>query len=273
MKTKLTSQLLAITGILLLFPFSPAAADPPRKVLTEVAANHQAEKTSYKETLQGQEGLQRKADSEPLNRPIYRPPLRGAPAGRVAGGSRGAAGETAPFLCTLVPEHVGLTVSSQPLLSFFLARSTDLPVEFTVIEYHGISPLVEVRLAQPLKAGIHTINLADYGRKLKPGIRYKWFVVLIPDEQHRAKDILAAGGIERVAFQNDLQAKLSRADAARAAAIYAETGIWYDALASLTRAIAGAPGDQALVKERAFLLQQVGLLEAAGYEIGRVDQN
>jgi hypothetical protein len=41
----------------------------------------------------------------------------------------------------------------------------------------------------------------------------------------------------------------------------------------LTRAIAGAPGDQALVKERAFLLQQVGLLEAAGYEIGRIDQN
>ncbi|RLC24465.1 MAG: hypothetical protein DRH56_06625, partial [Deltaproteobacteria bacterium] len=86
-------------------------------------------------------------------------------------------------------------------------------------------------------------------------------------------DILAAGGIERVAFQNDLKKKIQAANAVEAASIYAETGIWYDALTSLSSAIAKNPGDNDLVRERAFLLEQIGLSEAARYENQRSLRN
>src|SRR4051794_27821202 len=41
--------------------------------------------------------------------PVYQPPMRGAPSGRVGGGTRGAAGGM-PTLDVLAPDHVGLTL-------------------------------------------------------------------------------------------------------------------------------------------------------------------
>jgi len=266
MKTQLRDLCLIIAGILLLFPFAAAAsADHPQATIS-VAANRQANNTNCKESLHG------KDLPKSQRMPVYRPPLRGAPAGRVAGGTRGVA-DAVPFLCTLVPEHVGLTVSAEPLLCFFLQEATNFPLEFTIIEHHGISPLVETQIAPPLSAGIHVVCLADYGKQLKQGVKYKWFVALIPDEQHRAKDVLAAGGIERVIFQDDLKRKLKLADAAEISSIYAETGIWYDALANLSRAIVADPGNKGLVQQRAFLLEQVGLSAAAQYESKRFGNN
>ena len=266
MKTQIRNLCWIIAGILLLFPFSAAAAENHSQSTISVAANRSANISNCKETLHGKEL------PKSQNMPVYRPPLRGAPAGRVAGGTRGAA-DAVPFLCTLVPEHVGLTVSPEPVLCFFLEEATNFPLEFTIIEHHGISPLVETRIAPPLSAGIHLVRLTDYGKQLKQGVKYKWFVALIPDEEHRAKDVLAAGAIERVAFQDDLRQKLKQADAVAISSIYAETGIWYDALAHLSREIAQNPGDKGLVRQRAFLLEQVGLSEVARYESKRIQQN
>ena len=264
MKTKLINPVLIMAGIILFLPFLSRAEDHPLPPVNVVAANH------TNATPDCQQTLQREKVARPSEMPVYRPPLRGAPVGRVAGGTRGTGG-AAPFLCTLVPNHVGLTVSGQPALYFFLAGAAKYPLEFTLIERHGINPLVEARFAPPLQAGIHTLCLENYGKKLEVGVRYKWFVALIPDEEHRAGDILAAGEIERVAFQDKLKNRLNHVDAATAATIYAENGIWYDALASLSQAISSHPANRKLVRERAFLLEQVGLDKVARYEKQRLD--
>ena len=47
--------------------------------------------------------------------PVYKPPLRGAPGGRVGGGTRGT-GREAFILSVLAPAHTGLTSSEQPVL-------------------------------------------------------------------------------------------------------------------------------------------------------------
>ena len=158
--------------------------------------------------------------SKPKKMPIYRPPLRGAPSGRVAGGTRGL-GEDIPQLCALVPEHVGLTVNEQPRLYYFLSGPSALPLEFTVTERQAVYPLVEARIHPPQTAGIHAIDLADYDKQLKAGVQYRWFIALVPDDEHRAKDILASGAIELVAASEGLQAKLTQAGDAEAAYIYA----------------------------------------------------
>ena len=203
--------------------------------------------------------------SKPKKMPIYRPPLRGAPSGRVAGGTRGL-GEDIPQLCALVPEHVGLTVNEQPRLYYFLSGPSALPLEFTVTERQAVYPLVEARIHPPQTAGIHAIDLADYDKQLKSGVQYRWFIALVPDDEHRAKDILASGAIELVAASEGLKAKLKQTGDAEAAYIYAEAGFWYDALAAVSVEIAEDQGNRDLFRQRASLLEQVGLLEASQYE-------
>ena len=54
-------------------------------------------------------------------------------------------------------------------------------------------------------------------------------------------------------------------DAARASA-YAQAGIWYDALDAISNAIEANPNDASLKEQRAALLKQVGLSQAAALD-------
>src|SRR5437867_13335867 len=48
--------------------------------------------------------------------PVYKPPLRGAPGGRVGGGTRGTQERDIFVLSVLAPDHTGLTTREQPSL-------------------------------------------------------------------------------------------------------------------------------------------------------------
>jgi len=192
--------------------------------------------------------------------PTYRPPLRGAPGGRVGGGTRGTGRETF-VLSVLAPDHTGLTVSEQPSLYWFISSPSTFPVEVTVVDPRATQPIFETRIPPPVQAGAHRIRLADHGVRLTPGIAYRWYVAVVPDSGRRSKDILAGGAMERVALPESLGAKLSQADKATVPFLYAEAGIWYDALAALSELIEAAPNDPALLRQRAALMAQVGLPE------------
>ena len=286
MQTIAKSQWLVVVALALLIPLTVVAAEKQKSSpeMQTIKAS-QTHSTTYKANKKPVNNVDSKGAlpnnrssalqkqhnrlSKPENMPIYRPPLRGAPAGRVAGGTRGF-NKKSPYLCTLVPEHVGLTIEAQPCLYYFLATETDFPIEFTIIEKDAVYPLLETRMRPPHTAGIHAVCLTDYGKHLERGIQYKWFVALIPDEEHRSKDILAAGAIELVAVSPGLKEILQKANNIEAASVYAEKGIWYDALSSLSATVEKKPNDKLLAKQRAFLLEQVGLPEAARYESRRL---
>jgi hypothetical protein len=203
-----------------------------------------------------------KKNAAAIRMPIYRPPLRGAPVGRLGGGSRGAGSEM-PVIVALVPEHVGLTVQEQASVYWYLSKSTDHFVEFTLIDDQSIQPILEKRFGPPVQSGIHRVRLADDDVSLLPGKQYRWFVALVSDPEHRAKDIIAGGGIELVALPETIRSRLSRADKTEAPGIYAEAGIWYDALTAISTLIDATPRDAALRGKRAFLLEQVGLSDVS----------
>jgi hypothetical protein len=123
-------------------------------------------------------------------------------------------------------------------------------------------PLLELRIDPPVSAGFHKVRLADHGVRLAPGISYQWYVAVVPDSGRRSKDILAGGSIERVSAPDGLPAKLSRASKTDMPSLYAEAGLWYDAVAALGELIDQTPTDRTLVEQRAALLRQVGLPEA-----------
>jgi hypothetical protein len=189
--------------------------------------------------------------------PVYNPPSRGAPGGRIGGGTRG--GGNIFVLSVLAPDHSAFTTSEQPSLYWFISKPTALPIELTVMDSQGIKPLLETKLPSPAEPGIQRVRLADYNVHLAPGAAYRWFVAVVPDADRRSKDILAGGAIERVDLQEDVKAKLAQASDKEVPFVYAQAGLWYDALKSISDLIDASPQNQELRNERTALLKQVGL--------------
>ncbi len=177
--------------------------------------------------------------------PVYQPPARGKPRGRVGGGTRGA-GSALPALVALVPEHTGETVSAQPSLFFALGSlpPEDEKLVFTLTNDESAEPLVEAELARPEAPGIQRIDLARFGVELRIGLEYEWSVALALDPARRSRDQLTVGWIERAEPPAGLAANDPRA--------LARAGFWYDAFASASADL------------RATLLRDAGLGAVAG---------
>ena len=199
--------------------------------------------------------------SPPAGMPIYKPPRRGAPVGRVAGGTRGILDEYPSILCVITPDHTALTIQDQPQLYWFLRELTHYSIELTIIEEQAIFPLLETRLAAPERPGIQSIRLTDFGIHLTKDIVYKWFIAIVPDPNRRSKDVLAWGAVRYMEIPDELKEKLLQYDRVTALNIYASAGIWYDAFAAISQLIKASANDDDLIKKRNALLEQIGLLE------------
>ena len=183
-------------------------------------------------------------------------------AARVTGGSRGS-GDAAVTLDVLTPDETGLTTQEQPSLFWYQSKPAKARFELTIMEEDAVKPVFETNFERASKAGIQRLRLADQGVKLAVGVEYKWVVALVTDPNNRSSDLVASGFIKRVEASPELKVKLKDAAPSAVPAIYAEAGIWHDALGSLTDLIEAQPADKALVAERADLLRQVGLKAAA----------
>ncbi|NIM27577.1 MAG: DUF928 domain-containing protein [Gammaproteobacteria bacterium] len=208
------------------------------------------------------------AKRKPALMPVYQPPMRGTTVGgRIGGGTRGTA-EQPITLSVLAPEHPGLTVNPQPRLYWYLSDTVAVAAELTVIDRRKADPLLELAIAPPIQAGIHTLDLARHGVRLDPGARYEWFVALVVDRQQRSHDIVAGGEVDLVAPPAGLEGRLADAGAAGGAGVYAGAGMWYDAIDSASLRVARNPGDALARAQRAALLEQVGLAHVAAYDRG-----
>ena len=196
----------------------------------------------------------------------FKAPLRGAPATRVGGASRGAA--TAMSLDVLAPNQTGYTTHASPTIYWYVSETIKKPVEVTITGTRledAVKPLMEVTLQPPISKGIHALRLEDHGVSLKPDVEYQYFVAVVNNYNQRADDVIAGGSIKRVSAPADVQAKLKQASSLKAAELYAESGIWYDAIDVLSKEIAANP---ALRAQRAALLEQVGLNDVAAFDRG-----
>lgn len=206
--------------------------------------------------------VHKKKTAPTIDRAVYKPPKRGAPRSLVGGGSRGTGSGLSP-ISVLAPDHMGLTSQEQPSLYWYLSEPNNIRIEFTLIDNQATKPILEINLGTQIKPGVHYLNLVEYGARLLPGRQYRWFVALVPDPNHRSKDIIAGVAIERIEPSEALYAKLTKVDKSEAPHIYAEAGLWYDTLSAISDLVANTPNDIKLRKQRASLIEQVGLSEVA----------
>jgi hypothetical protein len=199
--------------------------------------------------------------AEAASPPVYKPPMRGAPGGRVGGASRSAVRVSAPLpvIELLAPsDHAGLTATATPTLLFFVSRPVAWPTQFTISAPMQPAPVLEITIPSPGAAGIYALRPGDYGVHLRPGVAYTWSVSIVLDARAWSRNIVASGTI---VFDPTINASAAlAAPPPRRAALLADAGLWYDA-------VAAAADAQNLDRHAALdaLIHQVGLREAAGY--------
>jgi hypothetical protein len=197
--------------------------------------------------------------------PQFVPPPTDKPKVTLRSAASRTAGQTWPQVYALTPEHPGRTVFAQPSLFWYLdgPPPADVRTVFTLKTDARDAPVAELQIDTPTRAGIQRIRLADHGVTLGPDVDYEWSVALVVDSERWSRNPYAVGGIERVAAPQALESRLADAGPAGSPHVYAELGLWYDALGAVSDLIDAAPGDPIPAEMRDALLAQVGLEDIA----------
>jgi hypothetical protein len=166
----------------------------------------------------------------------------------------------------LVPGS-GYTVSAQPTLYWSTSQPVSGQFMFTVkpvavatsgtVEFPAA--LLETKKDLSVTAGIQVLPLAQYRVSLEENKEYEWSVSLTCDAQNPSLNRSATGKIKRVPPPAKMKTITKAASESQWPYLYAEMGIWYDALDSLSGLIQKHPSDKQLREVRASLLKQGGL--------------
>lgn len=195
------------------------------------------------------------------------PPDRGLPGRREGGGTRGSCLRGQVPLTALMPNsNFAQTTRTNPTFFWYVPPFLAETAEFVLLDendnelYYTTMQLVE-------DGGIVSLNLptvkdADGNdvSLLKEGQDYRWYFSLVCDPDDRSGDVFAEGWIQRIQPTPALASRLlSAANERTRATIYAEAGIWHDALATLAELRRSQPGNSTLLSSWTTLLESVDL--------------
>ena len=171
--------------------------------------------------------------------PEYRPRKTDAPRARLGGQNRGSE-VGAPVLIALVPDHVAFTVKNDPTLCWYQSVHTSRPMVLTVVDSRGIRPILEHSLPLPVRQGIRCLRPREYGVEFRVEESYRWYVTVVMDPNRPSLDVVAGGMIERISLDEacalGMPCPSSSCDT-DGIYRYAESGLWYDAIACLVELI------------------------------------
>lgn len=187
------------------------------------------------------------------------------------GGSRGCTNLAPVSLSLLTPkDHIARTVSAHPTFLWHVSDATTAPIVFTLTERGASQPIFQKQLTAD-RAGIMRLEIPETAPGLIEGKEYRWTVTLVCSEKRPSENVYARAWIERVATPSGLEQKLASANSeGDRAAIYAQSGLWYDAVAALDKTRTANPGETQASNLFVTLLEQVGLNQVATLERQRL---
>ena len=198
----------------------------------------------------------------------FKPPRRGLP------GRREGAGTRDPFVCiqgssqltALLPgTNLGLTTAAYPRFFWFTPKTKAKFAEFTLSEVDGQmedhTPVYKTIFNLTGTPGVVSLSLPGTASMppLMVGKDYHWSVSLICKEDDRSKDIRVDGWVQRVSVNAALTNQLATAKPSDRAQIYANNGLWFDAVTTLAEQRCTNTNDRALTASWAELLKSVQL--------------
>lgn len=225
-------------------------------------------KVPWHQTLDQRLGTVEDPSTSPVAvaKPIYKPPKQGTPTYIASGGTRSVDTDRL-LLSVLAPKHTGLTIHEQPTVYWYVSKPLTRPLVVRVIGGLSSPALLETSVSPPISAGIHALPLTRHGVRLMTGVSYHVVLDIAEDPAHHFPSVWAEGVIERVPRTAELTARLDRTAFSDLPAVYADEGLWFDALNLLSEMIRTMPDNSLLHEYRVSLLEQVGLDEVAKYQM------
>jgi len=222
--------------------------------------------------------------SQARNSPIrFVPPADRSTRRSQGSGSRGCEQSLPGDLVTLLipsKDYIAQTTSSHPTFFWHLSQNVSVPLKFTLVERGVAEPLFIKQINSPA-AGMLKLELPKDKPGLASGRIYSWSVTLECNARRPSANPYFYSWIERVPTTPALEQKLaavssrsksfeqtpaSESASRELASIYAEAGLWYDTLTTLSTARTENPSDRLVQEDFLALLKQVGLVEVAKQE-------
>ncbi|MEG4962089.1 MULTISPECIES: DUF928 domain-containing protein [unclassified Microcoleus] len=188
---------------------------------------------------------------------------------------RGGCGSISQLgLTALVPKNkIGRTVSEYPTLFFYLPQTKAELAEFTLEDQSG-NEIYKQDVTISNLSGVIGVSIPANTNvlPLEAGKSYRWNFTVICDAQDRSSDQIESGVVRRVELSADIRSQLEKADPRQKTVIYAENGIWQDALSTLAAARQANPNDAELAADWESLLESVTLGKIAKEPIVEIEQ-
>jgi hypothetical protein len=176
-------------------------------------------------------------------------------------------------LTALVPEsQIGRTVSEYPVFFLYLPQTEAELAEF-ILEDESGNQIYQQDLTIKNLSGVIGVSIPANTNlpPLEVGKNYTWKFLLVCDPEDRSSDRLERGVVRRVELSADILGELENADPRQKTVIYAENGIWQDALSTLAAARRANPNDPDLAADWESLLDSVKLGKIAAEPIVEIE--
>ncbi|MBF2066046.1 MAG: DUF928 domain-containing protein [Calothrix sp. C42_A2020_038] len=195
-----------------------------------------------------------------------------APGGRrTGGGRRDTCPSVNPQLTALVPvteeaDNVknvwGLTTAEHPTLWFYIpyTKSFGYPTEFVLLNDNSV-PIYKKNVSLPEQPGIINITLPTSISPLEFNKHYRWFLKVYCTQEKQSRPIYVEGVVSRVSLSEGINQQLQNASPQQKLAIYAQNGIWYQALEILVQLKQENPRNSIIQNSWNSLLTNIGLDE------------
>jgi hypothetical protein len=248
-------------------------------------------------SLGGKEFLLSQATSSPIR---FVPPSGKSTRRSQGSGSRGCEQSLPGDLVTLLipsKDYIGQTTSGHPSFFWYLSQPVSVPLKFTLVERGVPEPLL-VKQIDSVEVGMIKVEFPKDKPELAVGRVYSWSVTLQCNARRPSANPYFYSWIERipttpvlaqqladVSSRNNLLRKTVSSESASPehdasaqalrdrAAIYAQFGLWYDALDALWSAQKVNPNDGSIKEDFLALLKQVSLEDVAKQEQQRLAHN
>ncbi|MEH2286836.1 DUF928 domain-containing protein [Nostoc sp.] len=212
------------------------------------------------------------------------PENRGAPRDRRGAGTRGdcpVSSVTNKPLTALVPlvsktANQKQAITGKDTTQYVLSLTTDkhptfwfyvpyLPkninsVKFVLLDEKNNSLTKEpIPISLSNTPGVIRISVPTTEKPLEIGQYYHWYFLIDCNPQSRSEDIAVEGLVERIVPKDELTRRLQTATPRQRVALYAQAGIWQDALTTLGELRTRQSQDASLATDWKDLLDSVGL--------------
>jgi hypothetical protein len=148
-----------------------------------------------------------------------------------------------------------LTVSSRPTFLVYVPQTSTKAMELT-LERDG-KGIYQTRVDLSGTPGIVSIQLSANAPELEMGKDYKWLVSMVCGSG-APEDSFVEGSVRRIQPDSTLS-QIDRAKSLEKVALYAKSGVWFDAVATLAALRKAQPNDPQVASAWENLLKDAGL--------------